>query len=152
MQARQGEAVRDFVQNGGSALILHNTTHVSLTNRNFRDVLGAAYTGHPPIRPYRAKLINRDHPITEGVNDFTVTDEQHYMDFDKDRGNIFMETENLDGLDYRGQGATAVGGFAHEYGQGRVCYLAPGHLLTVLWNPELVKLHKNALDWLLRKR
>ena len=54
-------------------------------------------------------------------------------------------------LDYRGQGATAPGGWAYDYGKGRVCYLSPGHLLTVLWNPEVVKLHKNAVRWLMRQ-
>ncbi len=151
MKPDQGKAVRDFVENGGSALFLHNVTHVGLTDPNFRSVLGAGYAGHPPIRTYKAKIINRDHPITKGVNDFVVTDEQHYMVYDKDRKHIFMETVNAEGLDYRGQGATAPGGWAYDYGKGRICYLSPGHLLTVLWNPELIKLHKNAVRWLLRQ-
>ena len=151
MKPDQGKAVRDFVENGGSALFLHNVTHVGLTDPNFRDVMGAGYAGHPPIRPYTAKITNRDHPITKGVNDFMVTDEQHYMEYDKDRKNIFMETESVGSLDYRGQGATAPGGWAYDYGKGRVCYLSPGHLLTVLWNPEVVKLHKNAVRWLMRQ-
>lgn len=151
MKPEQGKAVRDFVENGGSALFLHNVTHVGLTDPNFRHVMGGGYAGHPPIRPYKARITNRDHPITKGVNDFMVTDEQHYMEYDKDRKNIFMETESMGGLDYRGQGATAPGGWAYDYGKGRVCYLSPGHLLTVLWNPEVVKLHKNAVRWLLRQ-
>ena len=151
MKPDQGKAVRDFVENGGSALFLHNVTHVGLTDPNFRSVLGAGYAGHPPIRTYKAKIINRDHPITKGVNDFVVTDEQHYMVYDKDRKHIFMETVNAEGLDYRGQGATAPGGWAYDYGKGRICYLSPGHLLTVLWNAELIKLHKNAVRWLLRQ-
>jgi hypothetical protein len=32
-----------------------------------------------------------------------------------------------------------------------VCYLSPGHLLNVLWNPEYIKLQHNAVRWLLRK-
>jgi hypothetical protein len=132
-------------------LFLHNVTHVGLTDPNFRDVLGAAYAGHPPIRTYKAKITNHDHPITKGVNDFVVTDEQHYMEYGKDRKHIFMETVNSEGLDYNKQGATAPGGWAYDYGKGRICYLSPGHLLTVLWNPELIKLHKNAVRWLLRQ-
>jgi hypothetical protein len=29
--------------------------------------------------------------------------------------------------------------------------MAPGHTIPSLWNPEYVKLQKNALRWLLRK-
>src|SRR5262245_62456241 len=41
----QGKAVRDFVDSGGSALFLHNTTHVGVTAPDFRHVLAAAYKG-----------------------------------------------------------------------------------------------------------
>jgi hypothetical protein len=151
MKPEQGKAVRQFVDSGGSALFLHNVTHVGLTNPDFRDVLGAAYAGHPPIRSFKVKVKNPDHPITKGIRDFVVTDEQHYMDYDKDPKYLLLETENVDGLDYRGRGAKAPGGWAYEYGKGRVCYFSPGHLISVLWNPEYVKLQHNAIHWLMRQ-
>ena len=151
MKPEQGKAVRDFVDQGGSALFLHNTTHVGLTDPDFRYVLGAAYTGHPPIRTFKVKVTNPNHPITNGVKDFVVTDEQHYMDYDKDPKHLLLQTVNEQGLEYGKQGATAPGGWAYEQGKGRVCYLSPGHLLTVLWNPEYVKLQRNAVSWLLRQ-
>src|ERR1051326_578454 len=77
MKPEQGKAVRQFVEAGGAALFLHNTTHVGLSDPDFRHVLGAAYTGHPPIRTFKVKVTNPDHPITRGVKDFVVTDEQH---------------------------------------------------------------------------
>ena len=151
MKPDQGKAVRRFVENGGAALFLHNTTHVGLSDPDFRHVLGAAYAGHPPIRTFRVKVKNPDHPIAKGVRDFVVTDEQHYMEYDKDPKHIFLETVNEEGLTYRNLGATAPGGWSYDYGKGRVCYLSPGHLLTVLWNPEYVKLQHNAVRWLLRQ-
>ncbi|MBI1353760.1 MAG: ThuA domain-containing protein [Acidobacteria bacterium] len=151
MQPGQGKAVHDFVDAGGSALLLHNVTHVGLTDPDFRGVLKAAYAGHPPIRTFKVKVTNSDHPIAKGVSDFVVTDEQHYMDYDGEPGNIFLETVNEDNLDYNGKGPTAPGGWAHEYGKGRVCYMSPGHLLYVLWNPEYIKLQQNAVRWLLRQ-
>lgn len=151
IKPEQGKAVRQFVENGGVALFLHNVTHVGLTDPDFRHVLGAAYTGHPPIRTFKVKVKNPNHPITKGVRDFTVTDEQHYMDYDKDPKNIFLETVNEGGLTFQKSGATAPGGWAYDYGKGRICYLSPGHLLTVLWNPEYIKLQQNAVRWLLRQ-
>ena len=151
MKPEQGKAVRQFVQNGGVALFLHNVTHVGLTDPDFRHVLGAAYAGHPPIRTFKVKVKNPDHPITKGVHDFVVTDEQHYMEYDKDPKHIFQETVNEDGLAFQRMGASTPGGWAYDYGKGRICYLSPGHLLTVLWNPEYVKLQQNAVRWLLRE-
>ena len=150
IKPEQGKAVRQFVDSGGAALFLHNTTHVGLSDPDFRHVLGAAYAGHPPIRTFRVKVKNPNHPITRGVRDFVVTDEQHYMEYDKDPKYLLLETVNEEGLTYGKQGATAPGGWAYDYGKGRVCYLSPGHLLRVLWNPEYIKLQQNAVKWLLR--
>jgi len=150
MKPEQGKAVRRFVEGGGSALFLHNVTHVGLTDPDFRHVLGAAYTGHPPIRTFKVRVKNSNHPITKGVRDFIVTDEQHYMNYDKDLKDVFLETVNEDGLDFNKQGPVAPAGWAYAYGKGRVCYLSPGHLLSVLWNPEYIKLQQNAVSWLIR--
>ena len=151
MKPEQGKAVRQFVDAGGAALFLHNTTHVGLSDPDFRHVLGAAYTGHPPIRKFKVKVTNRDHPIARGVGDFVITDEQHYMTYDKDPKYLFLETVNEDGLTYQSYGATAPGGWSYDYGKGRVCYMSPGHMLSDLWCPEYVKLQQNAVRWLLRK-
>jgi Trehalose utilisation len=151
MKPEQGKAVRHFVDAGGAALFLHNTTHVGLSDPDFRHVLGAAYTGHPPIRRFKVKVTNRHHPIARGVRDFVITDEQHYMTYDKDPKFMFLETVNEDGLTYQSYGATAPGGWSYDYGKGRVCYMSPGHMLSDLWCPEYVKLQQNAVRWLLRR-
>lgn len=151
MTPEQGKAVRQFVDSGGAALLLHNVTHIGTTNPDFRHVLGASYLGHPPVRTFKVRITNPEHPIAKGVRDFVVTDEQHYMEYDKDPKFIFLETVNEEGLTYEKYGAKAPGGWAFDYGQGRVCYMSPGHLLTVLWNPEYVKLQQNAVRWLLRR-
>ncbi|MBN1291620.1 MAG: ThuA domain-containing protein [Candidatus Latescibacteria bacterium] len=151
MQPHQGKAVRDFVESGGSAFFFHNNSHVSLSNKDYRDVEGAIYTGHPPVRPFRVRITDKSHPITQGVDDFLVTDEQHYVTYDKDPKYVLMRSENADGLAYGDQGTSCEAGWAYEYGKGRVCFLAPGHMIYVLWNPEYVKLQQNAVKWLLRE-
>ena len=151
MTPAMGRAVRSFVENGGGALFMHNVTNVALHNEDFRDVMGGVYQGHPDIRPFRVKITNHDHPITRGVNDFTVTDEQHYMQYLKDPKYLLMQSVNEDGLTFRALGASAAAGWAYDYGKGRVCYLSPGHLITAMWNPEYEKIQRNAVRWLLRE-
>jgi type 1 glutamine amidotransferase len=97
------------------------------------------------------KVVNNNHPITRGVRDFVVTDEQHFMTYQKDPKYLLLQSVNEDGLTYKDLGTTSAAGWAYDYGKDRVCYLAPGHMLTDLWNPEYEKLQKNAVRWLLRQ-
>jgi type 1 glutamine amidotransferase len=152
----QGKAIRLFVEEGGSAWFFHNASYISEANRDFRDVEGALFTGHTPFRPYKMKIVNPDHPITRGVKDFVVTEEQHYLIYDKDPKSVLVRSINEEGLEYStpqhgNQGATCEACWAYDYGRGRVCFMAPGHTIPSLWNPEYVKLQKNALRWLLRQ-
>jgi hypothetical protein len=129
----QGKAVREFAEAGGGVLFYHNVTYISPHNDDFRDVLGAVTQQHPPIRPFKVKVINNDHPITRGVKDFVVTDEQHFMRYQKDPKYLLLQSVNEDGLPFRDLGNSSAAGWAYDYGKGRVCYLAPGHLLVVRW-------------------
>jgi type 1 glutamine amidotransferase len=147
----QGKAVREFAQAGGGVLFYHNVTYISPHNDDFRDVLGAVTQQHPPIRPFKVKVVNSNHPITRGVKDFVVTDEQHFMTYQKDPKYLLLQSVNEDGLPFKDLGNSSAAGWAYDYGKGRVCYLAPGHLLVDLWNPEFEKLQKNAVRWLLRQ-
>ena len=151
IKPEQGKAVKEFVSNGGGVLFYHNVTYISPHNDDFRDVLGAVTEEHPPLRPFKVKIVNREHPITRGVNDFVVTDEQHYMAYQKDPKYLLMQSVNENGLTFKDLGTSSAAGWAYDYGKGRVCYLAPGHVITSLWNPEYEKLQKNAVRWLLRQ-
>ncbi|MCE2448779.1 MAG: ThuA domain-containing protein [Candidatus Latescibacteria bacterium] len=93
----QGRAVRNFVEAGGAALFYHNSTYIAPGSSDFRHVLGAATQGHPPVRPYRVHITRTDHPITRGVEDFVVEDEQHFMQYDKDPAHVLAVSVNDDG-------------------------------------------------------
>lgn len=155
MTAEQGKAVKQWVQEGGSLWAFHNNSEVSIGNKDYRDVEGAIYVGHPPIRPFKVRITNREHPITKNVNDFVVTDEQHYVVYDKDAKYVLARSVNEDGLDYKdlaGRSSnTCEAVWAYDYGKGRVCFMAPGHMISVLWNPEYEKMQRNAAKWLLHQ-
>ena len=132
--------------------------------------------GHTPVRPFKVRIANTEHPITKGVEDFMVTDEQYYAIYDKDPKSILLKGENLDGLTLetgprqgRGpragapenqglagadspqdHGTTSISGWAHEYGKGRVVFTAMGHTTEAMWHPEYFKIQKNAVRWLLK--
>jgi type 1 glutamine amidotransferase len=159
----QGQAVKDFVAAGNGFYSLHNNAFVSRSSKNYRDVQGGCALSHPELRPFKVRIVNKEHPVTRGVEDFMVTDEQHYLIYDKDPKNILLHSENVDGLTFTAQledpanpgplknlGTTAVSGWAHEYGKGRVVFTAMGHTVHAMWQPEYLKIQKNAVRWLLK--
>jgi type 1 glutamine amidotransferase len=151
LKEEQAVALKEFVTRGNGFYSLHNNSHVSLSSKTYRDVMGGAYIGHPTLRPFKVKVMNSNHPITQGIHDFMVNDEQHYVEYDKDRKYILLEAENVDGLGYEKLGAKSVAGWAYDYGSGRVVFTSPGHTIHALWNPEYVKLQKRAVQWLLKE-
>src|SRR5580658_7025338 len=84
MTEDQGAAIKDFVTAGNGFYALHNCSHISLTSKNYREVMGGAYISHPPLRPFQVHASANKHPITEGMSPFVVNDEQHYVTYDKD--------------------------------------------------------------------
>ena len=100
LREEQAVALKEFVEAGNGFYSMHNNSHVSLSSKTWRDVQGGAYIGHPPLRPFRVRVVNANHPITRGIQDFFVNDEQHYVAYDKDKKNILLEAENVDGLAY----------------------------------------------------
>jgi type 1 glutamine amidotransferase len=151
----QAVALKDFVNEGNGFYSMHNNSHVSLSSKTYRDVQGGAYIGHPPLRPFRVRVVNENHPITRGVKSFIVNDEQHYVEYDKDRKYILLEAENVDGLTYeeggKNLGSKSISGWAYDYGKGRVVFTAVGHTIHALWNPEYVELQKRSVKWVLKE-
>jgi len=150
IREEQGAALKEFVSAGGGFYALHNSSHISLSSKNYREVMGGAYVGHPPLRPFQVRAVN-DHPITKGMKPFIVNDEQHYVDYDKDKSHIILEAENIDGLGYEALGTRSISGWAYEFGSGRVVFTAVGHTIHALWVPEYLEVQKRAVQWLLRK-
>jgi len=136
---------------GGGFYSLHNNSHVSLSSKNYREVMGGAYIGHPALRPFQVRVVNKEHPITQGSEDFMVNDEQHFVAYDKDSKHVILESENLDGLEYENHGRKSVAGWAYPYGKGRVVFTAVGHTNHALWAPAHFELQKRAVRWLLKQ-
>jgi type 1 glutamine amidotransferase len=152
----QCKDIKRWVEEGGSLWGWHNNSRLSLMRQDYRDLQGATIIGHPPIRPFKVKIINHDHPITKGVNDFVVTDEQHFLVYEKDPKHVLAMSVQEDGLTYqagkdRQPSNTCEAAWAYDYGKGRVCFFAPGHDMAALWNPEYEKMQRNAAKWLLRE-
>jgi hypothetical protein len=97
------------------------------------------------------RVVNSGHPITKGIQEFMVNDEQHYVTYDKDPKYVLLESENVDGLEYGDHGKKSVAGWAYDYGKGRVVFTAIGHTNHAMWIPAHFELQKRAVRWLLKQ-
>jgi type 1 glutamine amidotransferase len=146
----QGAAIKEFVTAGNGFYALHNCSHISLSSKNYREVMGGAYISHPPLRPFQVRASTNKHPITDGMSPFIVNDEQHYVTYDKDPKCIIMEAENIDGLKFEDLGTKSVSGWAYDFGKGRVVFTAVGHTIHAMWNPQYLEIQKRSVRWLLK--
>jgi hypothetical protein len=94
------------------------------------------------VAEFEVQVVAR-HPITAGVEDYTITDEQHFLWFDYDRVQLLLKSRGQNGME-------SAAGWAYDYGLGRVAYLANGHTLEILQQPMVQRLLHNAARWLLR--
>ena len=147
----QGAAIKDFVTAGNGFYAFHNCSHISLSSKNYREVMGGAYISHPPLRPFQVHASANKHPITDGMSPFMVNDEQHYVIYDKDPKYVILEAENIDGLRFEDLGTKSISGWAYDFGKGRVVFTAVGHTIHAMWAPQYIEIQKRSVRWLLKE-
>lgn len=143
MTETQQKAIWDFVNNGGGFLALHNAQGIYPPGGLYYKLFGGDYGGHPEPYTFTVRVENKDHPITAGVEDFDIFDEQHTVKYYLDREHLLLRSFSRSGLD-------APAGWWREVGKGRFCYLAPGHTPEALNHPMMQRLVRNAARWALR--
>lgn len=113
-------------------------------------MLGADVFYHPAgegVRhPYGLEVTDSDHPVTEGIKDFTVASEQYYMNVDP-RNHVLLETvfdgDHMPWL----EGQRMPQAWVKTWGAGRIFYSALGHYLEDLSSPPVARLMRQGLAW-----
>lgn len=139
----QERAVVQFVERGGGFVNLHNSMGLYPDGGPYLKLVGGRYIGHGPLERFRVEVVDRQHPITRGVEDFSVADEQHTPPFDSDRVHLLLKNRSDDGRE-------AAAGWCYEPGRGRLVHLANGHTREALGHPMYQRLLQGALRWCLR--
>ena len=134
----QEQAVVDFVHRGGGFLNLHNSMGLYPEDGPYLRLVGGRYIGHGPLERFRVEVVDHDHPVTRGVQDFSVADEQHTPPIDAEKVHLLLRNRSDDGQ-------TAAAGWVYEPGQGRLCHLANGHTRESLAHPMYQRLMRNAV-------
>ncbi len=129
-----------WVRAGGGFLSVHAGAafHEDDTS-GYKEFLGCWFIKHPPRCTVEVKLC-AEHPVTAGVKNFTIRDEHYELGMLAQDAQLLCTTHSA-------SGGEQVGGYVRQMGQGRICMLAPGHILSVWEHPEYQKMLVNALRW-----
>jgi type 1 glutamine amidotransferase len=85
------EALRAFIENGGRWFALHGTNALveiaggkaDTPDRapHLMETLGSRFVAHPAVQTFPVRVVNPQHPLTEGMEDFEIEDEPYYCEF-----------------------------------------------------------------------
>jgi uncharacterized protein len=141
MTEAQAQAWTDWVRTGGRVLGAHSATVCGTqVNTIQKALLGARFIEHPPQFNFMVYPVLPAHPITEGVEAFSVKDEFYMQEFE---AGLDVHMVAID----RGKAYPMV--WTRREGNGRVAYIAMGHTGQV-WNlPSYTKLVTQAVSWLM---
>ena len=114
----QKTGLLNWVASGNGFVGIHSAT-VSFTDcPDYLAMLGGRFLEHPSYRQYQVSVTDPDHPITQGIEEFMVTDEQYILDYDP-------RVQVLCSALYRGEAMPVA--WLKSWGDGQVYYLALGH-------------------------
>ena len=132
--------LKSYVEQGGGFLSIHSGNSFTAEEcREYTEFVGNSFVTHPARCEVKVH-VEREHPVTEGVSDFTIRDEHYQL--------AHLAEDILPLLTTRSEtGGNQMGGYVRMVGKGRRCVLAPGHILSVWENPEFRKLIRNAIRW-----
>ncbi|WP_436907556.1 ThuA domain-containing protein [Halosimplex marinum] len=102
-----------------------------------RELIGGHFLTHPEQSEFGVDVVG-EHPITEGVDDFTVYDEPYQVEADDDV-NVLARMDHPD--------LEAYPVVWTNESAGRVAYVSLGHTDEALANDSFVALLRNAVEW-----
>ena len=136
---RQVESLTRWVHSGGGLLAVHAATVAGQSSPALRALLGGVFVTHPPQFNFTVYPLYAEHPITAGIDAFTVRDELYVQEYDR-----FVEIHAV-ALD-RGVAHPMV--WNRSEGKGRVAYIAMGHGPEVWGLEPYQRLMLQAIEWL----
>ena len=114
----QKRGVMNFVAGGKGIVGFHSAADSFRGDPDWDALFGGHFVGHPPYRTFQVSVLDTDSPITQGMTEFMVTDEQYLMEYDS-RVRVLCA-----GL-HRGTWVPTA--WTKNWGRGRVFYTTLGH-------------------------
>lgn len=125
----------DFVKGGKGFFVQHLASASFPKWEEFGKLCGRYWvmgkSGHGPRSVFESKIVDKDHPITKGLNNFKTDDELYAKLLGKEPIHVLVEAYS----DWSKKTEPLV--FWQEYGKGRMVQNAYGHDGKALATPEV---------------
>ncbi|RFC47785.1 MAG: Type 1 glutamine amidotransferase (GATase1/Cytochrome c, mono- and diheme variants) [Verrucomicrobia bacterium] len=139
LKPEQFEALNAFIEGGKGFLPIHCASACFGNDPRFIALVGGRFKSHKS-GVFKATIVDRSHPILQGVNEYETWDETYVHDqINAQSRHLLME--RVEG-EHREPWA-----WTRTQGQGRIFYTASGHDERTWQNPEFQKLLRNAIVW-----
>ena len=142
------DAILDFVRSGKALIGIHCAGDSFADRPDFVAALGGRFRTHPAPLDITVDFVDKVHPITEGLDSFTVHDEL-YLFQDYDPLNVHLLASTTSFPDDQNPGSPIPIAWVREEGKGRVFYLSLGHFPEVMADPKWRKLLQRGVTWTL---
>jgi type 1 glutamine amidotransferase len=126
-----------YVQHLGSASFPKWDEFGKLCGRKW--VMGTS--GHGPRSVFKVDVVNKNHPITQGIDDFRIFDELYA----KLQGDSDIDVLVSTYSDWSKQTEPLV--FSRSYGKGRCVHNALGHDFKAIKNSSMQQIVRRAVEW-----
>jgi uncharacterized protein len=139
------ENLLNFVKNGKGLVVTHLASASFPEWDEFKKLCGRNWimrtSGHGPRSVFKVKIVNKDHPITKGLEDFEADDELYAKLQGDTPINVLAEADS----DWSKKIEPLV--FTLSYGQGRVFHETFGHDGKAVKNPSVQKIITRGCEW-----
>lgn len=141
----------DAVANGTGLAGLHGGLGDTFRwETDYQFMVGGQWVAHPGDDgvTYQVHILDPDHPLTEGMKDFTVVSEQYYMHVDPAvKVHATTRFPVADGPYKSNDEVDMPVVWTKKWGKGKVYYCSLGHVAEIVRMPEVVKLMRNGFLW-----
>jgi type 1 glutamine amidotransferase len=114
----QKNGLLNWVASGKGYVGIHSAADSFRDCPEYRAMVGGHFVTHPRYREYQVSIVDPEHPITQGLTEFVIRDEQYILDYDP-------RVSVLAGALHQGKSVPVA--WTKPWGRGRVFYLALGH-------------------------
>ena len=149
------KSLLDWVSNGGGVMAIHFAIAANGHWKQFQELFGAKFTGHPWNEEVGVKVEEPGHPLAAAFDgkDFRLADEIYefgdpydrtklrvLLSLDVTKTNMGVKWINRKDNDF-------AQAWVKPYDKGRVFYTGFGHRTELFWDPKLLQFYLDAIQF-----
>ena len=148
----QEQRLLEAVESGTGVAGWHGMASSFRASLPYQLVVGGAFLTHPGDLgvTYDVTISDPGHEVTRGIEDFTVTTEQYYLQTDPANHVLATTTFGGEHLPWL-EGVRMPVAWTRTWGRGRVFYCTIGHAPEDLRAPAVTRLFRQGLAWAVRQ-